>query len=400
VTDPEAPAVPGDEPPPTLRQVLRAMDVSEAEIEQARRDGTASLLAIEHLVLTDPPEMDLAELTRRAAVSPEQVADLWRALGFADPMPGEKVFTKADVEMLDLVTGLIDSGVAEPDLVLQMTRVVGSSIARIALAQIEAFGLDDETDDATSSSEVLDSPDFAERAGVVLPTMPKVMAYVWQRHMQAAARSRVLRAATVPQEGSPQAVGFADLVGFTALSQQVSAHELAEVVSRFEGLAYDTVARLGGRVVKMIGDEVMFNVVDPRQAAEIALTLAETYRDDDELSDVRVGLAYGPVLEREGDCFGPVVNLASRIVGIAFPGTVVVSDELHAAMVDDDDFVWRSLHRRQLKDIGRVMLWTIRRSSDPFGPKSRRDRARLERTERFEEAVERRTDRGGRHSAD
>ncbi len=160
-------------------------------------------------------------------------------------------------------------------------------------------------------------------------------------------------------------------MGFTALSQQVSAHELAEVVSRFEGLAYDTVARLGGRVVKMIGDEVMFNVVDPRQAAEIALTLAETYRDDDELSDVRVGLAYGPVLEREGDCFGPVVNLASRIVGIAFPGTVVVSDELHAAMVDDDDFVWRSLHRRQLKDIGRVMLWTIRRSSDPFGPKSR-----------------------------
>ena len=87
MTDPEAPAVPGDEPPPTLRQVLRAMDVSEAEIEQARRDGTASLLAIEHLVLTDPPEMDLAELTRRAAVSPEQVADLWRALGFADPMP-------------------------------------------------------------------------------------------------------------------------------------------------------------------------------------------------------------------------------------------------------------------------------------------------------------------------
>ena len=397
MTDHEVPEPPDGDEAPTLRQLLRGVGVPDAEIERAQRDGTASLLAIEHLVLTDSPEMDLHELTRRANVSEEQVAELWRALGFADPMPGEKVFSKADMEVLDLVTALIDSGVAEPDLVLQMTRVVGSSIARIAISEVEAFGLDEESHGPLrghAPSEVLDSPEFAARAGMVLPTMPKIMEYVWRRHMQAAARSRVLRASATMEEGTPQAVGFADLVGFTALSQQVSAHELAEVVSRFEALAYDTVARLGGRVVKMIGDEVMFNVADPREAAEIALTLAEIYRDDDELSDVRVGLAYGPVLEREGDCYGPVVNLASRIVGIAFPGSVVVSDELHTVMLDDDDFVWRSLHRRQLKDIGRVMLWTMRRASDPFGPKSR-DQVRLQRTERREEAVERRSSRGG-----
>ena len=107
--------------------------------------------------------------------------------------------------------------------------------------------------------------------------------------------------------------------------------ELAEVVDQFERLAYDVVVAGGGRVVKMIGDEVMFLVDDPVVAAEIALGLAEASRDAAELSDVRVGMAVGPVIEREGDAFGATVNLASRATAIAYPGTVVVSPELRDA---------------------------------------------------------------------
>ena len=104
------------------------------------------------------------------------------------------------------------------------------------------------------------------------------------------------------------------------------------MVDRFEVLAYDTVVALGGRVVKMIGDEVMFTVDDVGRAVDIALSLAEAYHDDESLSDVRVSVAVGPVLEREGDLFGPTVNLASRIVSIAFEGSVVVSEEVHDAL--------------------------------------------------------------------
>ena len=121
------------------------------------------------------------------------------------------------------------------------------------------------------------------------------------------------------------AVGFADMVGFTVLSQHLGDDELAAVVSRFEELAHDTVVALGGRVVKMIGDEVMFVVQTATGAAEIGLSLAEAYADDELLSDVRVGLAIGPVLVQDGDFYGPVVNLASRLVGVANPGTVLVS---------------------------------------------------------------------------
>ncbi len=182
-------------------------------------------------------------------------------------------------------------------------------------------------------------------------------------------------------------VGFADLVGFTALSQQVSAHELASVVDRFEAIAYETVSLLGGRVVKMIGDEVMFSVPDERSAAEVALTLSESYRDDDELSDVRVGLAAGPVVVREADLFGPVVNRASRIVNIAFPGTVVCSAELRDALADDPAFVWKPIGQRNLKDIGKVPLFVLRREAEPDRDRTSREQAQARRSERREARV-------------
>ena len=131
------------------------------------------------------------------------------------------------------------------------------------------------------------------------------MDYVWRRHLQAAARRSSAREGQDDRHPNHKAVGFADLVGFTALSQQVDEHVLAAVVDRFESIAYDTVVKLGGRVVKMIGDEVMFVVEEVRPAVEIALTLAEAYSRDEELSEVRVGLACGPTLEREADYYGP-----------------------------------------------------------------------------------------------
>ena len=181
------------------------------------------------------------------------------------------------------------------------------------------------------------------------------------------------------------AVGFADMVGFTMLSQHLGDEELAAVVARFEELAHDTVVALGGRVVKMIGDEAMFVVRRPTGAAEIGLSLAEAYADDELLSDVRVALAIGPVLVQDGDFYGPVVNLASRLVGVANPGTVLVSDELRSALTDEGaaGFDTRALRPRTLKDIGRVQVWKLSRAgSEPGG-----DRRRNVRWERLGEVL-------------
>jgi len=166
-----------------------------------------------------------------------------------------------------------------------------------------------------------------------------------------------------PGESPVLAVGFADMVGFTLLSQHLSDPELAAVVRRFEELSHDIVTRLGGRVVKMIGDEVMFVVESVADAARIGLDLADAYADDELLSDVRVGLALGPVLLREGDYFGTTVNLAHRIVNIGNPGTVLISDEFQAALLAaaPDDYATEPLRPRTLKDLGRVQLWWLGR---------------------------------------
>jgi adenylate cyclase len=191
---------------------------------------------------------------------------------------------------------------------------------------------------------------------------PEVLEQVWRRHLQATARRRLLRAEA--NDGAGIVVGFADMVGFTALAQQVTDQELADVVDQFEHLAYDVVVAGGGRVLKMIGDEVMFVNEDAVGAAEIALGLADASRDAPELPDVRVGMALGPVLEREGDAFGATVNLASRATSLAFPGTVVVDPELRAALADFPEYSFRGMRPRYLKNIGRVSLAVIRKSDE------------------------------------
>jgi len=389
VTGPaEGSSVPAEHPDhqPSLRDVLFGVGVSEATVAQAERDGTLPLLAIERLVLPEPAAYDLTELAEVTGMSAAQIVQFWRSLGFPEPTPGDRIFTAADAEMLHTVAGLIETGVIDPALAVQMSRVIGSSMARVATAQVDAIDPDD------GGSGWQDDPerhqqDFRLFAESLLPT-PRVMDYVWRRHLQAAARQRINQEAA-GSDRDRRVVGFADLVGFTALSQQISPRELAAVVDRFENIAYDTVAQLHGRVVKMIGDEVMFSVDDERAAVEIGLTLAEAYATEDDLSDVRVGLAAGPVLQREADLFGPVVNLASRIVGIAFPASVVVAEAVHDALVEDADLSWRPIGRRHLKDIGRVPLWVARRAHTPVGPKTPRDKARGAQAERRERMVER-----------
>ena len=141
----------------------------------------------------------------------------------------------------------------------------------------------------------------------------------------------------------------------------------------------------------MIGDEVMFEIDDPGTGVELALALAGAYHDDDSVSDVRVGLACGPVLRREGDLFGPTVNLAHRIVGIAYAGAVVVAGDVRVALEDDERFAWKTLRTRYLKDLGRVQLHAVRHADDVaegFAERARRRRGLV--VDRVTDLMERR----------
>ncbi len=352
-----------------LADLLREAGVPESDIASAAIAGLLPLLAVETQVLPDLV-YDINEVAERSGLGVDRIRVLWGALGLAAPSAGERIFNDTDVAQLQAVASLVDSGLADREIVMQLTRVLGSSMARIANAQAELLASRDDT-------HGLPLDDGAQWFG---DTFSDILGQVWRRHLHAAARSRLTgpMSAGVATEAPPQTVGFADLVGFTALSQQLDSAALASVVDRFETVAFATVGAHGGRVVKMIGDEVMFTIDDPVAAAHCALDLAESYHEADDLSDVRVGLAHGSVIDRDGDLFGPPVNLASRITGIAYPGAVVIDDNLRQ-LLPDEEFTFRTMLPRRLKHIGLTRLHVMRStddSDDDGGRRERRERRR------------------------
>jgi Adenylate cyclase, family 3 (some proteins contain HAMP domain) len=128
------------------------------------------------------------------------------------------------------------------------------------------------------------------------------------------------------------AVGFADLSGYTSLSGRLDAGALVAMIDAFESTAYDLVAASGASVVKRMGDAVMFMTPAPGVACDLALDLVDAAAVDPRLPPLRVGLAFGPVIVRGGDVYGPFVNLAARLCAIAAPDTIVVAADVESRL--------------------------------------------------------------------
>jgi adenylate cyclase len=156
------------------------------------------------------------------------------------------------------------------------------------------------------------------------------------------------------------AVGFADLVGYTTRSRGMGGRELGRMVEDFEGLAADVIARHRGRVVKTVGDGVLFTCVSPVDAVEIGLQLPVEW-DAEDRPHLRVGAAYGPVLTRLGDVYSPVVNLASRLTSIARHSTVLVDQALAQRLRGVREYRVRPLRRVSVRGYDHLQPWLVRR---------------------------------------
>jgi adenylate cyclase len=357
-----------------VRALLLELGCTNEEIDQAVADDVLDLLVVDRMLVPTAHRMTQAQVAETTDIPIEVARRFWRALGFLDVGDDDPAFTEMDIEAVRLFQSMVAMGLVDTESAVQMARVIGSSMARIAEAEA---GSGTTPILLGPGDSIIDADLFALQAGESLPAMGRLLEYVWRRHLQAATRRAMLLRGRGSDQGirPVMAVGFADMVGFTVLSQHLGDEELAAVVARFEELAHDTVVALGGRVVKMIGDEVMFVVQTATSAAEIGLSLAEAYAGDELLSDVRVALAIGPVLVQDGDFYGPVVNLASRLVSVANPGTVLISDEFRTALGGEGarEFTMRALRTRNLKDIGRVQVWKLSRAGSQPGADRRRN---------------------------
>jgi adenylate cyclase len=283
----------------------------------------------------------------------ERTRRLWRALGFADVPDGEPAFTDADVRALSLLAALIDSGFVEPGAEASIARAMGQSLSRLADWQTDMLAAVLAESGAGSDAEVVRSTEQ------LLPLMRELQDYVWRRHLAAnAGRLFVHEPGAVDRR--ELAVGFADLVGYTSRSRGMGGRELGAMVEDFEGLAADVIARHHGRVVKTVGDGVLFTCAAPEDAVEIALRLPEEWTAADR-PPLRVGAAYGPVLTRLGDVYSPVVNLASRLTSIARPSTVLVDLELARRLRGVAAYRVRPLRRVSVRGYDHLQPWLVRR---------------------------------------
>ncbi len=195
-----------------------------------------------------------------------------------------------------------------------------------------------------------------------MESMEQLLVYAWRRRLAAAVGRLGAGTAGAEASSSELTVGFADLVSYTRLAQRLEPRELSVLVRRFEGLAADVVAAGGGRLVKTIGDEVLFTTDDPVAGAQFALSLSERLAVDPVVPDVRVGLAHGPVLRSLGDVYGPTVNLASRLTALAQPGTVVTDPATAAMLGADQELVLLPQRRRTVRGVGPLQPLLVARS--------------------------------------
>jgi adenylate cyclase len=330
-----------------LNYALTALGVGQQEIEAAEKNGTLLALAAERFLLPGERIYDTVEVAAQCSVEPELLSQLWLALGFPRATD-EKVFSDADV---DVMRTFLRSG-SISDYSLHEVRVISLSLSRVA----EVFV--DEVWDAHRSEGQSDRDALAAMAdGVDLERMERILMYLLRRHLVAGIYRRSALHDEAMQHGAPSmAIGFADLAGFSTLSQAMSGSELATLLVDFERTVFDLVVEFDGRVVKTLGDGVMFASDSPTAAAGIALRLAEL---GDGLPPVHVGLGWGPVFIRQGDCFGPTVNLVSRLVECATGGEVVVDHMMAGALKDDARFSVVPMGNRDLKSFGPVPLFRL-----------------------------------------
>jgi adenylate cyclase len=221
---------------------------------------------------------------------------------------------------------------------VQFVRVLGTATQQVADAAVSAFVVN------VGPSKVRADPSGLElaRANAESSTMLGALVDAFDvvlRHNLETQRRPISADVNSGVELQHRSIGFVDIVGSTQLAEQLDVRELSAALTTFETTVSDVVTARGARVVKMIGDEVMFAAAEPEVACDISLTLVDTFARHDVLPPVHGAVATGDVVARAGDYSGTVVHLAARAAKLAGASTILVdrttADELPSSFVVD-----------------------------------------------------------------
>lgn len=326
--------------------------------------------ALEDLLLGSERNMTRREAAEEGHLLLLDALKIWRAMGFPNISDEEVYFTPRDADALREISELMQRGGLTEEGALSLVRSMAQMTDRMAVWQVEAL-----VEDLVINGQRTDAQARRELLNVLpqlMPTVEKLLIYSWRRQLNAAVERLAMRQErpdalghndtgdradeTDEPKNLPLArgIGFADLVSYTSLSRRMEERTLAALVQRFEQRCAEVIVAGRGRLIKTIGDEVMFMAESPQEGALIALALARIIKEDPDLPQSRVSFVWGRVLPRLGDLYGPTVNLASRLVALTPPGSVLVDTSTASVLGGDDRFILTPKQTHNVRGFGDV----------------------------------------------
>lgn len=338
-----------------LLERLAGEGYSIDELKAAIDEDRLPLLLVERVL---GGKYTAREVARRTGLPASQMLRIRRLLGLPEPAPEDRVFGEEEVKAAKSISLFLELGLDE-EAIAEITRVLGEGMARLAAATaasfVEAFLEPGDSEDAVAER-------FSALAEQMVPALDPVLCAAYKQHLAESVRRGMLgraeREAGAAGRAEEVTVCFVDMVGFTRLGAQIEPQELGSMASRLAGLATDLIVP-PVRLIKTIGDAAMYVSPEPAPLVSVALSLLDAAHEAD-LPTLRAGVARGTALERAGDFYGHAVNLASRVTGVARPGSVLCTQEIRDAA--PDDFDWSFARRHRLKGMKNpVALYRARR---------------------------------------
>jgi adenylate cyclase len=307
------------------------------------------------LALRPGERITMVDVARATGLALDAVRDLSRAIGMPVLRDDEKFYAVDDLPMFELFAQA--AAFFSRDELVHFSRVMGSSMRRVAEAAGEMFLRDVEAPLYEGRAATPLEMAKANYEGVQLARVATgVFEPMFRAHLEVSTQMmRRAREGLVGYATLPLTIGFVDLSGFTSQAGTLSPRQLLDLVMTFESASIELVSAHGGRLVKLIGDEVMFSTVDPAEACDIATGLVA--RAAEWANGARGGLAHGEVITSGGDLYGETVNMASRIVDIAVAGEVLANEAVTERATAHR---FSPAGRRQLKGFAEpTRLWSL-----------------------------------------
>jgi adenylate cyclase len=301
-----------------------------AEVRAAARSGRLAYGYMEELFPTPAARASLDEVAEATGLEPALIRRIWSTAGFSAAALDQDAISEDDVQLLRYMAAVLTAGFPLVAF-LQLVRVYGQALAQIADAEVKLFHLfvhEPLIRDGVDGLEIAE--EMEGLASELLPLAAPIMDHVHQRWLQHFIEQDVVGHVELEIDGGDDlgrlrvGIAFADLAGYTRLTEEAGEEEALDVVERFVEAVEDTLPDTA-RVIKTIGDEVMVVGSDPSGLVDwaVGFQMLQAQRPLP-----RIGVHAGGALYRDGDYYGRAVNLASRVGARAAGGEVLVTRQV------------------------------------------------------------------------